>query len=86
MKRKFLPALVISLLLFSCKKDIEPEENLQEPQATEEQNRSGHHDHQKLAKHFSSEVPEKWLNLQLRLIKVPPGVAGVSPQRLMAYC
>lgn len=86
MKRKILPVLVISLLLFSCKKNVEPEEKFQELQASEEQNRSGHHDHQKLAKHFSSEVPEKWLNLQLRLIKVPPGVAGASPQRLMAYC
>ena len=45
-----------------------------------------HHGQQKLAKHFSSEVPVKWLNLQLRLTKVPPGVAGANPQRLLAYC
>ncbi|MEP7375853.1 MAG: vanadium-dependent haloperoxidase [Chitinophagaceae bacterium] len=89
MKQKIIPVLVISLLLlFSCKKETENEKNLPvtEDETTEEQNRSGHHGHLKETNDFSSEVAVKWLNLQLRIIKVPPGVAGASPQRLFAYC
>ena len=77
MRKIILPAMLISMfLLLSCEKVIEVFKNPEE----------GHHDQQKLAKHFSSEVPVKWLNLQLQITKVPPGVAGVSSQRLMAYC
>lgn len=69
--------MVISLFLLpSCEKIIDIIKNPEE----------GHHGQQKLAKHFSSEVAVKWLNLQLRLTKVPPGVAGANPQRLLAYC
>ncbi len=64
------------LLLLSCEKVIDIIKD----------HGDDHHGQEKLTKHFSSEVPIKWLNLQLRLTKVPPGVAGVNPQRLTAYC
>ena len=77
MKKIILPAMVISMFLLpSCEKLIDIIKD----------HGDDHHGQQKLAKHFSSEVPVKWLNLQLRLTKVPPGVAGANPQRLLAYC
>ena len=87
MKSKtILLILILSVVFFSCKKDKLPVEKMEETEVIEEQGRSWHHVHDKQAKNFSSEVPVKWLNLQLQITKVPPGVAGVSAQRLLAYC
>jgi hypothetical protein len=78
--------LILSVFFFSCKKDTLPAEKMKETDVMEEQGRSWHYVLSKQTKNFSSEVPVKWLNLQLQITKVPPGVAGVSPQRLLAYC
>ena len=85
MKRKILPVLVISLLLFSCKKDIESENKLQDMPTADEQNRSGH---LKLTKTFSSDVVTKWLNMQLDMLRVPlaPGTGTQGADRAQAYC
>ncbi|MEO6403941.1 MAG: hypothetical protein ABIO32_00530, partial [Ferruginibacter sp.] len=38
------------------------------------------------AKTYSSDVVQKWLGVQLRLLYSPPVSYGVNPGRYMAYC
>lgn len=68
-------------LFQSCKKEIAPEAT-----GNSQLQKVGIHGHLKQTKTFSSEVPIKWLEMQLRVNKVPPGTPGGDLTRMLSYC
>lgn len=88
MKKKMLYAALliafVSVLNFSCKKEIEIEP---ERIATTENN-EGLDGHLKQTKTFSSDVVISWLNMQLDMLRVPlpPGTGSQAADRALAYC
>ncbi|WP_121355910.1 vanadium-dependent haloperoxidase [Flavisolibacter nicotianae] len=69
--------------LASCKKDLQSNGDVQQ-EAINAANQL--HGHLKQTKTYSSEVPVKWLAMQLRINRVPPGTPGGDLGRMLPYC
>src|SRR5258705_6191545 len=79
-------SLLFSLIiLVSCQKDIKNEPAAQEKSQTTAANQVNGHLHQ--TKTFSSEVAQKWLELQLRMLRLPagPNIYGRNGHRYFLY-
>jgi hypothetical protein len=71
-------------LLYSCQKEMDPPEWQQE--IAPNTNKNTPHGHLKQTKNFSSEVAIKWMNMQLRLVRINPTPLGGTPaQRYFVY-
>jgi len=83
MNKRILLCCIIFLALFSCRREIDKTNPDTIPEKSSTENLHGH-----LAqtKSFSSEVPIKWLDMQLRINRVPPGTPGGDLGRMLAYC
>jgi len=87
MKRFSVPVAVIlmaMIFLYSCEKDMESDQLLQNGDPTTSDLKRKGHLHQ--TKTFSSEVAFKWMNMQLRLVRLNPTPLGGTPaQRYFVY-
>jgi hypothetical protein len=74
---------VSGLIFFSCQKQIEQQDKQQEIAAAAKD-----HGHLKQTKTFSSETAQKWLDMQLRILRLPlgPNPYGLNGNRYFAYC
>ena len=71
--------LIPAFLFIACRKEIKAPES--EPFSAAAKT----HGHLKQAKTFSSEVALKWYDMQLRLLRLPPGTPG-NIGRMFGYC
>jgi hypothetical protein len=81
---KFAIILMAVFMFISCKKELDSPEQVQAI------NRDGNtkiaHGHLQQTKTFSSEVVFKWMDMELRLIRLnPTPLGGVPPQRYYSY-
>jgi hypothetical protein len=79
----------VSLFNLSCQKENkELPKPAEQKETLSDENARGHHDNEKEASSFSSEVVIKWLNMQLDMLRVPlaPGTGSQSAERAQAYC
>lgn len=86
MKKISLITSMFIVLLFSCKKNVDPPAS--QEQMTAAANKAKEQGHLKQTKTFSSDVVVSWLNMQLQMVKVPLplGTAGQGTDRCQAYC
>ena len=77
--------LISVLVLFSCQKQITRETSSQEEAQAAAASKD--HGHLKQAKEYSSEVAQKWLDLQVRNLRLPagPNIFGLNGHRYFAY-
>ena len=81
-KKLYLTAALSTLLFYACKKNTDSQiQNSEDIQASAKTSRG----HLEQAKTFSSEVPIKWLDMQLRVNRVPPGTPGGDLGRILSY-
>ena len=78
----------ISIFIFSaCQKQVDKPATQEEIASAANQNKE--QGHLKQTKEYSSEVATKWLDLQLRILRIPAGganVFGLNSSRYFAYC
>ena len=74
--------LCFALFLYSCQKDIEREPQYHESQKTAV---GKEHGHLVQTKTFSSEVAQKWVAMELRLLRVAANPYGMNGNRYFGY-
>ncbi len=90
MKKRFLAQAIclctILLVIGSCQKEVRPKQEQQQEEIATAANKNGQ-GHLQQTKTFSAEVINKWLNLDLDLLRLPlPAGTGVQGgERILAY-
>ena len=83
---RFLFFTVVLFIFFSCQKQFEKQ--TQQEEISSVANTNGQHGHLQQTNTFSSEAPQKWQAMQLRILRQPPGSNpyGLFSIRNFAYC
>jgi len=78
----FAKLALVTIILYSCQKDINHPDQQQEENATAANNSD--RGHLKQTKEYSSDILFRWINFQLSIYRAT-GVAGPTAARLLAY-
>jgi hypothetical protein len=81
---RYLLFAAVSILFFSCQKQIDTPAN-QKELSINEANANNENGHLKQTKNFSSEVVLKWMDMQLRVIRTTAGMPPATNSRLFGY-
>ncbi len=75
---------IIVLILISCKKDLDQQNQLQKEKPVSAAN-SKTYGHLKQTKTYTSDVAIAWMNMQLQLMRTVTGIPNVAFARPFAY-